>query len=520
MKPPLYVDLDGTLIRSDTMQQASMQLLRDSPIKLIRAGWAILRDRTAAKRILAENVDLDVEHFPYRQAVIDYIKQAKADGRRVVLATGSHRKYAEAAALHVGLFDAVYSTDNGPNLIGSHKLEQIRKDAGPDGFEYLGDSGADLVIFENAHTAGMVGGRRFKPLANAKVQSHRLAHIHNNEVRDQLRLIRPHQWVKNLLIVLPVLASHRWNEWPVIWATLLTIVAFSLVASGNYILNDLFDIDRDRRHPIKRNRPVASGAVTIIRAMYLSAALLIAGLLLGWLIHVHVLYVLLGYLSLAHLYSVQLKRRLLVDVIALAGMYTIRVIAGSVATGITPSPWLLSFCMFFFACIAFAKRYTELRGSLDLQPDTNLPGRGYQPQDLDIIRVVGPVNGYLAVLVTALYISSPDVTKLYEQPHLLWLICPILAYWVTRLWFFAHRGVLHHDPVVFALTDWKSHAAILLTVVIIVLASIPGIGQKKTNNPFDIPVSPDAGYSPSPNANPTSPAPDPPALPAPPREGA
>ena len=470
MKPPLYVDLDGTLVRTDTMQQASLAMLRDHPLATLRAGLAMFKGRQAAKDIVAETVEIDPANLPYREAVIEYVKSARAEGRRVVLATGSHRKYADAVAKYLGCFDAVYATENGTNLIGANKLVSIRADCGEKDFEYLGDSGQDLVIFEASAVAGMVGGRKFNPFKNTKVQIHRLAHIHNNTPGDLFRLLRPHQWVKNVLVALPLLASHRLSEWPLIWVTLATFGVFCLIASGNYILNDLLDIDADRRHPTKRNRPLASGAVTILRAFQMAIVLLGAGIVGATLISLNAMLIMVGYLLLANLYSFQLKRRLLVDVMALAAMYTLRPIAGGVTTGIPPSEWLLAFCMFFFACLAFAKRYTELRHRVD--EGTLTPGRAYQPADLDILRVVGPVNGYLAVMVVALYISSPVVKNLYERPQLLWLVCAVLAYWVTRVWFFAHRGALHDDPVVFALKDWKSYLAVAICVGAGVAASV------------------------------------------------
>ncbi len=472
MKPPLYVDLDGTLIRADTMQQASLLLLRDYPLQAIRAALALRNGRQASKDIVAQYVMLNPQTLPYRQAVMDYAKQAKAEGRRVVLATGTHRRYADAVAEHLGFFDAVFATENGINLIGKDKLAAIRADCGDDGFEYLGDSHADIVVWESSHVAGIVGGRKFEPFTNANVTAHRLAHIHNNQPADLLRLIRPHQWVKNLLVLLPLLASHRVTEWSLIADSLLTFIFFSLIASGNYIINDLFDSESDRRHPTKRNRPIASGSVTVSRAITLATLLLAAGLIgslfLGW----KVLLAMVCYLILANLYSFNLKRKLLADVIALAAMYTIRPITGGLAIDIAPSTWLLAFCMFFFACIAFAKRYTELRLQISTEPSTRLPGRGYQTADLDILRVVGPVNGYLSVMVVALYISSPAVTILYPSPAILWLICPVLVYWVTRLWFLAHRGVLHDDPVVFALKDRKTWLTLFLSILIGVAASI------------------------------------------------
>lgn len=287
-----------------------------------------------------------------------------------------------------------------------------------------------------------------------------------------IRLIRPHQWVKNVLVFMPAIAGHRYSDHGVLLRTTICFAAFCLIASGNYIFNDLKDIESDRKHSKKRFRPLAAGTVTVPVAVLLGIVMLAGGLCLGWLVSVPTLAILLVYLFISNLYTFDLKKRLLVDVIALAGLYAIRPLAGGVATGIPLTPWFHAFNMFFFASLAFAKRYTELHETISPVMTEKMPGRGYQYQDMDILRVVGPVCGFMAVLVVALYVSSPERdVHLYKSPQLLWLLCPLIGFWITRIWFLCHRGVLHHDPVVFALTDSRSYMTIALAGAVVYVAS-------------------------------------------------
>ena len=285
-----------------------------------------------------------------------------------------------------------------------------------------------------------------------------------------LRVMRPYQWVKNLLLALPLFMSHQADADKALHVA-LAIAAFSLCASSAYVLNDLRDADDDKHHPVKKNRPFASGQLSRGAGFVLSAVLLgLAFALSGPLLPGKFTAMLGAYVVTTLAYSFWLKRKMLVDVFVLAGLYTLRVLAGGAAVAIVVTPWLLAFCIFFFLSLAFAKRYAELRRVEALEEKT-VRGRGYQVEDLAILESVGPASGYMAVLVLALYVNSDLAVKLYERPFLLWLVCPLILYWLTRVWFLARRGVLSEDPLLFSLKDKTSLAVAGLTIVMVLLAS-------------------------------------------------
>jgi len=294
-------------------------------------------------------------------------------------------------------------------------------------------------------------------------------------IRALAQSLRLHQWAKNALVAVPLLMAHRFREAAAWRGVILGITAFCLIASGTYVLNDLLDREADRAHPTKQRRPIASGRVTPVQALLLAAICYAAGFLgSALLLPADFTLCLLAYLGLNVLYSLVLKRKLMLDVLALACLYTLRLFAGGIAAHVELSFWLLAFSMFLFLNLAFVKRYTELSTSLR-DGATSTYGRAYVVTDLDLIRNLGPTSGYLAVLVFALYLNSPDVLKLYPRPVLLWGICPLLLYWVTRLWFFAQRGAMHDDPVVFALTDRISY---LVAALIVILAAAAMVGVR------------------------------------------
>ncbi len=285
-----------------------------------------------------------------------------------------------------------------------------------------------------------------------------------------LKLLRPHQWAKNVLLFVPVITSHRLLEWPVTTASLLAFVAFSMAASAVYILNDLMDIPSDRRHPTKKYRPLASGAISIPVGLAICPIALGASIGVAALLPRPFLGMVMLYLLISTAYTFWLKKKLMVDVLCLAGLYTLRIVAGGAASGIPMTPWLLAFSMFMFLSLAFVKRYTELAQASKNEED-KLAGRGYLAIDLEMIRSVGPSSAYVAVLVICLYINDHQSTALYHRPEWLWLLCPVILFWISRIWFLAQRGQLHTDPVLFTLIDPKSWVAGLTCVTIIVAAT-------------------------------------------------
>ncbi len=283
--------------------------------------------------------------------------------------------------------------------------------------------------------------------------------------------MRLHQWPKNMLVFAPAIAGHTMTRPGVALHGLWGFLAFGLMASCIYLFNDLTDLAADRRHPINKSRPLASGEMTIPQGIVLAIACFAGSMALGAvLLGAHFVVWLLVYAGLASAYTLYLKPRLIADVLALAALYAIRITAGGAATGTTVSHWLLAFAMFFFISLAFAKRFTEV-AHLRREGVRAVPGRGYLRSDLHILRIVGPASGYLAIMVLVLYICSPDVRLLYATPDVLWLLCPLLMYWVTRLWFIANRRHLDADPLIFALRDRESWAVALLSGLVLAAAS-------------------------------------------------
>ena len=387
----------------------------------------------------------------------------------MVLATASERRLARLVSDHLGIFTGVIASELDFNCKGPDKLAAILKDSDGRGFEYVGDSSADLPIWRQARQAVIVSSEpRLLRRAKTVCPPAKVIEPQGSGLRDTIRALRPHQWVKNLLLFVPLITSHHMFEPAYLVPAILALLTLCMAASATYLLNDLLDLQSDRIHPNKRSRPLASGRVSIPQA-FVMFALLMAGVVVAMLLQPWYFDALvLCYLILTTAYSLVLKRKLMADVICLAALYTLRIVAGGEATGIEISPWLMVFSMFFFLSLAFAKRYTELITFHDRKG--KIPGRGYQPIDLEMIRTLGPASGYLCLLVMAQYIYSPEVQRLYSRPWILWLACCVLLYWISRIWFLAHRRQLPHDPVVFALRDRNSYVAGLMLVLILLAA--------------------------------------------------
>jgi 4-hydroxybenzoate polyprenyltransferase len=447
-------------------------LARERPLDLIRLpGW-LIGGRAQLKQKISSRVTPDPETLPYRQDVLDYIRDERARGRTIVLVTATDEVYARAVADYLGLFDKVVASDGRDNVKGPRKLAVIRERLGPAPFDYIGDSTADLAVWQEARRILVVSPspgllRRVGRLA----PPHRVFDRPGGRARSLLRMLRPHQWAKNVLLFVPLFTSHTTD--PSLWlAAMVAFVAFSLAASSVYIVNDLLDLQADRRHATKRRRPLAAGDVPIPVAAAMAAGLLSVAALLSATLPAAFAAVLLLYVLLTTGYSFYLKRKLLVDVLCLAALYTIRIHAGGAATGIETSPWLNAFSMFLFLSLAYLKRFTELAELADLgsSPVERIRGRGYMPVDLELIRVSGIVSGFLCVLVFCLYINAPETVRLYRHPDRLWLACPVLLYFINRVFFLAQRGQMPDDPVVFALKDWRSLLAGLIVGLVLLLA--------------------------------------------------
>ena len=467
--PPLVVDLDDTLVHTDLLWELMIQLWRHPVIGVRALSALLLGGKARFKSVLAMAVTIDPATLPYRTEVLELLKAEHGSGRDIVLATATHRIVAQRIADHLGIFARVFATDNDVNLSGAAKGAALESAYGKRGFDYIGDHARDLAVFSLAQAAILVNPPRslFEKVSAMGIVSKVLSDSHSH-FEVIAKALRVHQWVKNILLAVPLLAAHRALDSHAWMSIASAFFAFSFVASATYLVNDLLDLQSDRVHPQKRFRPLASGRMAIPTGVTLAVGFgsLGFGLSLVSLPTEFVVY--LGiYVALTLAYSFDLKRRLLVDVLVLAILYTLRILAGGAAIGTAVSEWLLMFSLFIFMSLAFLKRMVELQGRLTAE---RVSGRGYSIVDLETMRIVGVATGLVSVLVLSLYINSPAVGVLYRSPQFLWLLCPLLIYWIARIWFLAARGQVHHDPVVFALFDWRSFIVGACGLGIVVLA--------------------------------------------------
>jgi 4-hydroxybenzoate polyprenyltransferase/phosphoserine phosphatase len=482
--PALCVDLDGTLVKSDTLHDSALALARHRPAALLNIpGW-LLQGKAALKRHLANSIQLDVVHLPYNRELLQYLEQQRATGRPIYLATAADADTATRIAAHLGLFTGVLASDGHLNLAGKNKLAAFQSRFG-DNFSYIGNALPDLPLLQHCQEP-MVANPT--PALRAALRKARITPIRSFDERVSplkawLKAIRLHQWAKNTLIFLPLLLAHAWAP-GLIAAAVVAFLSFGLCASATYVVNDLLDLDADRQHPRKRLRPFASGDLSALSGIALIALFLAASFTLAtliprvittfspglFLLRPHRFLLWLGiYLVTTLAYSLRLKRVVMVDVIVLSGLYTVRILAGSAATGVVVSTWLASFSIFFFLSLAFVKRFAELE-NLRERGGVSIGGRGYHVADLEQLRSFGSASGYVSVAVITLYIWNLSAAQLYHHPNRLWLLVPALLLWISRLWLQASRGQLDEDPVVYAITDRRSLLLGVLVLAIVLSA--------------------------------------------------
>jgi len=466
---PLCVDLDGTLVRGDLLFESLLSILRANILLILLVPFWLLGGRARLKQELASRASLDVSLLPYNLEVVRYIREARAAGQTTLLVTASDFKLANLVAEHLGCFDQVLASDGEINLKGANKAKALIERFGEQGFEYVGNDRADGQVWAHAAKAHVVTSS--DAILRLARQATSFGQHFEPEVRNSavLRAIRPHQWVKNFLLFIPAVMAHRILEIEIGIDLMVAFVCFCACASSVYLTNDLFDLPSDRAHHSKRKRPLAAGDLSISLGMTMALGLLLSAFLIATLLPEQFLVILGIYFLLTLGYSVVFKRFVALDIVILASLYTIRVFAGGLAVDVTVSKWLLGFSMFFFLSLACIKRFSELY-LLKQQERLDTPGRGYRAEDLGQVSSFGSASGYLAVLILALYVSSPEVAQLYSNPTVLWLVCPVLLYWITRIWFLAQRGAVHEDPVVFAIKDKISYLTGLLCLLFILLA--------------------------------------------------
>lgn len=473
-EPPLYVDLDGTLASTDLLYESFFSAVRSSPAVLLQSFLWLLQGRPRLKEELAARADIDVARLPYRDEVIEFLREERARGRRIVLTTASWSSLAESVSRHLGLFDAVIATTGAGNVKGAAKAERIAQVGDAGGFDYLGDSAADLHVWRQCRHAYVVEGSA--GLAKRIPQGVPVKRVFAARAeagawnRDAVQALRPHQWAKNLLLFVPAAAAHVVTEPAAMASAAWAFMAFCLTASAGYILNDLLDLGADRAHPRKRLRPFAAGRLSIPQGAAMFAGCLIAAAAVALMLPRGFSAALAFYFVLAVAYSLALKRVATLDVIVLATLYTLRIIAGTYAIQVPLSFWLLAFAMFMFFSLALVKRYAEL-AALEADGIQEVPGRAYATRDQGPVMALGASSAVVSALVLALYINGETAKALYSRPQLLWLLCPIVLYWVSRIWMLAARGRMHDDPVIFALRDGASYAAAALGALVVIAAS-------------------------------------------------
>jgi 4-hydroxybenzoate polyprenyltransferase len=464
------VDLDGTLLRTDLLLESALRLIKQRPWLALWMPLWLLRGRAFLKRKIFQRVQIDVSFLPRHERLLAWLREEKARGRCLVLATASDYHQACSVVQPFELFDTVLASDGQRNLKGRRKLQTIVEVCGKE-FDYVANSMADVEIWR---------GCRYAVLVNASKRVERSARRVGNVVRvfppapagwwGVLSAMRCHQWVKNLLLFVPAITSHTIFDGTVAGRTTLAFFSFGFCASAGYILNDLLDLEEDRRHKSKKDRPFASGRASIGSGLLLAFVCLSASASIAPFLPYAFVTALTTYLALSFLYSIFLKRLLVVDVLTLALLYTLRVVAGSLATGIILSPWLLSFAFFLFLSLAFSKRAADL---VQHGQDSGrvLPGRAYFATDLDAVSIAGVCSGFLSSLVLALYINSDSVQLLYRRPALLWGLQPILLYYLTRLWVICRRGGLTEDPIDYTAKEPSTYGAAFLAIVVLLAAT-------------------------------------------------
>ncbi len=469
-KPPVIcADVDGTIILTDLLYESLLLVLKREPLTFLLLPFWLLQGRAHLKKMLAKRAStLAVDLLPLNDGVVEYLRQASNNGQRIVLASASHRSLVERVATRLGFVSEVIATDGVINCKGTAKAQAINAHLGGEAWEYVGDSKADIKVWGSAAsvvctTASASFGRRIV----AAYPGATIIPKQPMRLRTILKALRLHQWLKNVLLFAPLILAHQWFNLAALSATIAAVISFSLCASGVYLMNDLLDLEADRQHPRKRKRPCASGRMPLALGMLLAPLLFVVSFLVAYVVSPAFSFILALYLCLTTAYSYRLKAYALIDIIVLAFLYTMRIVAGGVVSEVHLSQWLLALSMFIFFSLACVKRFSELI-VLQQRNESKTWGRGYSVGDLEQVAAFGTSSAYIAVLVLALYVSSKEISALYTTPEVVYLACPLLLYWVSRIWLLARRGLVHDDPLVFALRDKVTYAIAMIGLLIFV----------------------------------------------------
>lgn len=469
---PLCVDLDGTLIKSDSLFEAFVVLLKTRPFFALFLLFLLFRGKSCFKQHLAERVKLDILNLPYSKSFLTFLQNEHQNGRKLILITATHQKIAGEIAQHLGIFTEVIASDHRTNMKGKVKTGVLNSKFGKNNYDYAGNHKVDNHVWTDSRHALLVNAS--SSLTRQAKLNYQVSHTFNDKKFNFftfLRALRLHQWVKNFLVFVPIFLGHLYFDVDAIKNIMLAFFAFCCVSSSVYLLNDLVDLEADRKHATKCARPFAAGDLSLSVGLFTFPILTLIGFYISLFLPSEFLITLATYYVLTLLYSFYLKRLILIDVFTLAVLYTLRIIAGMAVVDVGYSEWLISFSIFFFLSLAFVKRYSELFYA-NKKAKKEIVGRAYQIKDLTQIAIFGTTSAYVSVLIFAFYISSNKVMMLYQRPQLLWSVCLILLFWISRLWMLASRGNVQEDPVLFALKDRTSFVVIVLTLVIMIAATL------------------------------------------------
>lgn len=469
---PLCVDLDGTLIKTDTFAQALLLLVRTRPSALFSIFKWAPRGLAFLKQQVAREIMLDPDVLPVHDGFVQFLHTESTLGRKLVLATASDQSVAQRIADRFGFFSEVLGSNGHVNLKANRKRAALVERFGEGGFDYAGNASDDLEVWKSA--VGIIAVNPCKPVRRALVgTSARIFDDRPPLWKAWMKAVRVQQWLKNSLIFLPMLLAHELSR-PSLYAQAFgAFLSFSFLASAIYVVNDLLDLHADQHHPRKRRRQFAEGNLTLLAGAVAVPLLIAASLLIARFLPIAFSGILLFYLLLTTFYSWRLKQLVVVDVLALACFYTIRILAGTAAYSVITSSWLIAFSLAIFGSLALVKRYAELREAVYTQPDRiGKRGRGYQKKHLPFLAGAGTLFALLSVVVLGLYINSAKVMKFYHTPHLLWLLCPLVLYWIGRIWHLAMRGKLSDDPLEFAARDSQTLILGLLGILILVWGAV------------------------------------------------
>lgn len=472
LERPLVVDLDGTLFKTDMAWELLLSCFLKHPFRFLRSIGELIKGLNHFKKYVAGQTEIDLSKYPISQDVIQFLAKQKSFKRRLILATGATDAVANAVLRAYPIFDEVLASNAQGNLVGSKKAAELERRFGKRGFDYIGNAMTDINVWLKCHVAYFSNANIITKMV-LRIMHHSCIEVGRRSFRTSVenfsKALRVHQWAKNLLIILPFLAAHRPIEpWSVL-QIFLGFIAFSLVASTGYLINDLVDIENDRNHSTKYRRPIAAGDLSIPNALIAALLLGGGGIFLAWKLVPLFALIVVGYFVLTTAYSFWIKKVVVLDVITLALLYTMRVIAGGALVSVKLSNWFLVFSIFFFFSLALLKRCTET-WNMKGNDGQHVKGRGYISSDFIQISQFGTISGFMALLVYCLYIASPEISALYSKPYWLWFGLPILLFWICRAWLLASRGQIHEDPVMFAFKDPYSYMVGVLMGTIIYVA--------------------------------------------------